>query len=73
MLDEIKIKESSDCKSFSNPFTNKDLQPDNVWLPPPQDFVWILHLSPTVRFFREHYINTFTFNGSPLLAFAFSC
>jgi hypothetical protein len=37
------------------------------------DNVRILNLGPTARFLRELYIYLHTSNGSPLLAFDFSC
>jgi hypothetical protein len=47
------------------------VQPDNLYPPPPWDFVRILNLDPTARFLRESYINTSTSNGYLLLAFRF--
>jgi hypothetical protein len=44
--------------------THRKSQPDNVW---------ILNLGPTARFLRELYVYLHTSNGSPLLAFEFSC
>jgi hypothetical protein len=76
MLDEMKIIESGDSKSFSNPSTNRNLQLEivrpysrepNFHRETQPDIVWIFNLDPTARFLRGPYINTSTSNDSLLI------